>query len=77
MDFLASGVPFAINADSSPAKYCRSLGFEVASSEDTDYWLSKEYWRATQEFGRILESRLSIAAIAGMWANVLRSLLPF
>jgi hypothetical protein len=51
IDVIASGVPLAMNPDSSTAEHLARMGFEVASPLDTDRWLSREYWEETRRFG--------------------------
>lgn len=75
IDFLASGISFAINQESSPARYCRSLGFDAASPDDSDRWFSEQYWIECKRFGELLSSRLNLQAIASQWSRVIRSLL--
>jgi len=58
-DLIASGIPLAMNADSSPAIELASRGFVLARPTDPDYWLSKEYWQKTQEYGTNLKTSLS------------------
>ena len=59
IDFLAAGVPLAMNADSSPVEYLARLGFEVASPLDMDHWFSRAYWEETRRFGLALRELLS------------------
>ena len=71
LDFLASGVPLAMNPESSPAEYLHKLGFDVARSEDRDHWLSREYWEETIAFGRQLRERYSPSHIAQAWTKLI------
>lgn len=59
IDFLAAGLPLAMNQDSSPVEHLAGLGFEVPSPLDTRRWLSRTYWEETQRFGRALRELLS------------------
>jgi hypothetical protein len=63
IDFIASGLPLAVNADNSPVEHLARLGFEVASLLDTDRWLSREYWKETRRFGQALREILSLEGI--------------
>lgn len=63
IDFLASGVPLAMNPDSSPVEHLAGLGFRVASPLD-DRWLSQEYWQETRQFGSRLRRRLTPGHVA-------------
>ena len=75
-DFLASGLPLALNADTSPREYCAELGFEVALSEDIDRWFSEEYWSECCQFGEKLQSLLSPEKVAQDWMNLLKKMIP-
>ncbi|QDT76781.1 hypothetical protein Mal35_02020 [Gimesia maris] len=44
-DFIASGIPLAMNANSSPAIELAKRGFSIANPDDLDFWFSKEYWQ--------------------------------
>ncbi|QDU10764.1 glycosyltransferase family 4 protein [Gimesia aquarii] len=59
IDHLASGLPLAMNRDSSSVKHLARLGFEVAAVEDQDYWFSEEYRTKTIEFASDLRETLS------------------
>jgi hypothetical protein len=59
IDFLASGVPLAMNPDSSPVEHLARLGFEVASPLEPERWLSRDYCEETRRFGRALREFLS------------------
>ncbi len=54
MDFLASGVPLAMNPESSPVEHLARMGFAVPSPLDTQRWFSREYWKETRRFGQAL-----------------------
>lgn len=71
VDCIASGVPLAMNTDSSSAAYLRALGFEVARPDDPEHWFSEGYWRKTRELGAELRSRLSRQQIAGRLARII------
>src|SRR5205823_4435613 len=60
IDFIASGVPLAMNPGSSPVEHLADLGFEVASPLDPDRWLSQEYAEETLRFGAALRELLSL-----------------
>jgi hypothetical protein len=71
MDFIASGVPLAMNPDSSPVEHLARMGFEVASPLDTEWWLSRSYWEETQRFGRALRELLSLERIGRRYKRIL------
>lgn len=64
VDAIVSGIPLAANADSSVARWLWEFGFEVASPDDTDRWLSRAYWEQTCELGDRLREALSREAVA-------------
>jgi len=64
IDFIASGVPVALNVGSSPSEYLASLGLTVAAPSDIDRWLSREYWEEIRTFGRTLRRSLSLKRVA-------------
>jgi hypothetical protein len=63
LDYIASGLPLAMNPESSPVEHLSRMGFEVASPLNWDYWLSEEYWQETQRFGRAIRELLSLERI--------------
>jgi glycosyltransferase involved in cell wall biosynthesis len=64
IDFLASGVPLAMNGDSSPVEHLASLGFRLAQPLDSERWLSREYAQETRRMGTRLRAELSVEKIA-------------
>jgi hypothetical protein len=64
IDFIAAGVPLAMNADSSVVEHLAGLGFEMADPADRDHWLSTEYWEETRQFGAALAELLSRERVA-------------
>ena len=70
IDFIAAGVPLAMNADSSPVEHLARLGFEVASPLDVGRWFSREYWDETRRFGSALRELLSIERIGRRFTGV-------
>lgn len=61
--FISSGIPFAINSDSSCTQYFQSRNFAVASPLDQDRWLSYEYWQETRRQAENLRGPLSLERI--------------
>jgi hypothetical protein len=70
IDFIASGVPLAMNEGSSSVEHLARMGFEVASPLDTGWWLSREYWEETRRFGLALLEMLSVVRVARRWKRV-------
>lgn len=75
IDFLASGLPLAMNPDSSSAEHLAKMGFELATPNDTARWLSREYWEETRQFGAALATILSIQRLTSRFDRVIRDLL--
>ncbi len=75
VDFIASGLPLAVNRDSSSAEYLSDMGFEVASLDDHDRWFSTEYRDETVRFGRALTELFSRRRIANRWARLIGGVL--
>lgn len=75
LDFLASGVPLAMNPESSSTEHLlRWYGFEMAALDDLDRWLSNEYWRDVQRLVTPLRLDLSLSVIARRFQRILRDL---
>ena len=72
--YIASGIPFAVNPDSYSAEYFRVRGFEVASPVETSRWLSREYWEATRICGERLRASTSIEAVGSRYRELIESL---
>jgi hypothetical protein len=75
IDFLASGVPLAMNSDSSPVEHLSRLGFEVASPLDTDRWLSREYWEESRRFGLAIRELLSRERVGRRFKRIIDEVL--
>jgi hypothetical protein len=75
VDCIASGVLLAMNADSSSTAYLRTLGFEVATPENSEHWLSRAYWEQTRAFGAQLRERMSLPAVANRMTQILTDVL--
>lgn len=65
--FVASGIPYATNRESSSVLELREEGFDVADVEDPGRWFSRDYWRRTQDFSRSLEERIAPEAVARVY----------
>lgn len=64
IDCIASGLPLAMNAGSSPVEHLSRMGFEVSNPEDIERWFSQDYRRETERFGRALRELLSRERVA-------------
>jgi hypothetical protein len=70
MDFIASGLPLAINPDSSVVEHLARMGFDIPSPLDMDLWLSQKYWEETKAFGRALRELLSLERIGRRYRRI-------
>jgi hypothetical protein len=72
--FVASGIPFAVNPESYSAEYFRARGFNVASPVDVDRWFSRQYWEETQDWSRWLRAEASLDAVGVRYRSLLDTL---
>jgi hypothetical protein len=72
--YVVSGVPLAVNADSYSAEYFRGRGFDVASPLEVERWLSREYWEETRVAGEQLRGATSIEAVAAHYRQLIESI---
>ena len=70
-DFIASGLPIAVNREAAAVTFLRDRGFEVADPTEPDRWLSEPYWRATQAYGARLRAELSLQQVAARLESLL------
>lgn len=63
-DFVASGIPVALNPGGSAAEALANLGLEVPSPLDPERWLSEEYAGRTRTLGERLWREMNSAAVA-------------
>lgn len=75
LDFIASGLPLAMNPDSSSVEHIADLGFEIATPDDPDYWLSPEYAQKTREFAAVIRPQLTREAVADRFAAIIDDVL--
>jgi len=61
--FIASGIPFAVNRNSYSHEYFSNRGFELATPDNTDIWFSKKYWQDTRACCESLRRKISLEAI--------------
>jgi hypothetical protein len=75
IDFIASGIPLAMNTESSTVEHLARLGFDIASPLDPDRWLSRAYWDETRRFGAEIRELLTPERIARRYARILESVI--
>src|SRR5262245_27316687 len=75
IDFIASGVPLALNPESSSARHLARLGFSVASPLEPESWFSRGYWEQTCRFGRLLREELTLARVGQRFRDIIDAVL--
>lgn len=75
IDYIASGVPLAMNPESSTVEHLARMGFEVAAPLDVARWLSRAYWEETRCFGHALRELLRPERVARRYAYLLWQIL--
>lgn len=75
IDFIASGLPLAVNSGHPARSHLAKLGFELADVGDTESWLSKEYWEETVRFGGALKELLQKERVGRRLRGIIESVL--
>jgi hypothetical protein len=75
IDFIASGVPLAMNPDSCVVEQVSTMGFQITSALDPDRWLSQSYWTETQLFGQTLRDLISMKRVARRFQELVDGIL--
>jgi hypothetical protein len=70
--FVASGVPAAVNRDSYSWEWFHERGFDLADPDDEPRWFSKRYWEETREFGLHLRNEISKDSVLAGYLGLLR-----
>lgn len=71
LDFIAAGLPLAMNADSSAVEHLAEWGFDVADPRDERRWLSAEYQQETLQLGAALRELLSPQRVARRFQRII------
>ena len=72
--FVASGVPAAVNKDSYSWEWFHERGFDLADPDDESRWFSKRYWEETREFGLHLRDEISKTSVVSSDLGLLRDI---
>jgi len=75
LDFLASGVPLAMNPETSSVQHLAGMGFEIADPRNPERWFSREYWEETRQFGLAIRELLCPRRIGLRMARVIHEVL--
>jgi hypothetical protein len=73
--FIASGIPFAVNPESYSAEYFAAKGLQVPSPKEIDYWLSKSYWEQTQAAKADLCHRISLKTVGLHYKQIINKIM--
>lgn len=71
LDFLASGVPLAMNTAASSVEAVQHLGFDIVDPQVQDVWLSAEYAQRTQQFGARISETQALPQLANRWRQII------
>jgi hypothetical protein len=72
LDFLACGIPFAVNSDSSAAEHVeREYGLRIPAPEDHDRWLSNDYFKEVNNLVARLRTELALDRICRQFLDLL------
>lgn len=71
LDYLASGLPLAMNAPSSSVDALRARGFAIPTPHETDRWLSEEYADECRCLALSLRDELALPKLGQQWRNLL------
>jgi hypothetical protein len=72
--FVASGVPTAVNRESYSWEWFHGRGFDLADPDDGERWFSRRYWEETREFGLSLREEISKERVAASYLDLLRDM---
>lgn len=75
IDSIASGLPLAMNPNSSSVRHLAKLGFQVASVDDQEYWLSDEYRKHILQFGDELRKSLTRKNVGMRFKTIIERIL--
>lgn len=75
LDFLAAGLPLALDQSSSSADHLAEMGFAIAEPEDTQRWFSPEYAAECRRFGMAIRELYSRTRIGLRWWHLLKGLI--
>ena len=71
--FVASGVPVAVNRESYSWEWFHERGFDLADPDDEERWFSRRYWEETREFGLHLRDTISMENVVSSYLDLLRT----
>ena len=70
--FVASGVPVAVNRESYSWEWFHGRGLDLSDPDDESRWFSRRYWEETREFGLHLRRELSREVVISSYLDLLR-----
>ena len=69
--FVASGIPTAVNHSSYAWEYFHERGFDLVDPDDTERWFSETYWKETSDFAPKLRQAISKANVVQSYLNLI------
>ena len=69
--FVASGVPVAVNRESYSWEWFHERGFDLADPDDEERWFGRRYWEETREFGIHLRNEISKTSVVSSYLELL------
>jgi hypothetical protein len=69
--FVASGVPVAVNHESYSWEWFHARGFDLADPDDEKRWFSRRYWEETRDFGLHLRDEISKRHVVSSYLDLL------
>ena len=70
--FVASGVPVAVNRESYSWQWFHERGLDLADPDDEERWFSRRYWEETRDFGFHLRDEISMGAVVSSYLDLLK-----
>jgi hypothetical protein len=72
--WVLSGIPLAVNRDSHSFDYFHKRGLNLATPDDQQRWLSREYWQETKRFAEKHLGELSLEKIGLQFRDLIRQI---
>ena len=73
--YILSGLPPAVNANCNSYTYVQSQGLNICTPDETERWLSEDYWNEVDQFAQTLQQTTTLEAVGKAYRYVLESVL--